>query len=349
MTLSLRGCALTLSLFLLASGPARFDLLPRAQAQGADASVRSAGEREASAADARRAQVLVKGDGFSITVGTLEDHINKQPPGMRTRYSDTDERKALLDSLVRLELLGREALARGMSESRSVRQTVKDGAVQALVRSEIDEKVSAESISTEDIAAFYNTHPDEFHHAAERRASHIATDTREHAVSLIAEAKKTDMRGFAELARKHSLDTETKLRGGDLSFFTRESPRDTSLRKVPDALRSAVFALKAPGDIADEPVAVESQFSVVRLTGERPERHVSLGEAESSIRARLWRERRQQALTHLIDGLRAQQKPQVFADRVDLVKFDDMERRPGGFKPDPLRPVGGSKKSKAPK
>src|SRR6201999_1943336 len=130
---------------------------PRASAETADASVRSAAD------EGRRAQVLVRGDGFSITVGTLEDHINKQPPGMRARYAERDERKALLDSLVRLELLGREAAARGMAESSSVRQTVKDGAVQTLVRTEIDEKVTAESISKDEIAAFYSAHPEEFH------------------------------------------------------------------------------------------------------------------------------------------------------------------------------------------
>jgi parvulin-like peptidyl-prolyl isomerase len=316
---------------------------PTVRAETADASVLRAGD------ESRRAQLLVKGDGISISVGALEDHINRQPPGIRARYIARDEQKALLDSLVRLELLGREAAARGMAESSAVRQTVKDGAVQALVRTEVDEKVTAESISKEDISAFYSAHPEEFHHPAERRASHIAVATREQAVALIAEAKKADMRGFSELARKHSLDAETKLRGGDLAFFTLAPARDPSLRQVPVPLREAVFALKSPGDTGSEPIQVEAQFSIVRFTGERPERHVTLSEAEGSIRARLWRERRHQAVTALIDGLRARQKPQIFAERVDLVKFDDMDRRPTGFRPDPAPAADGGTKAKATK
>jgi peptidyl-prolyl cis-trans isomerase C len=331
----LRSSALALGLTLALHAAAR--------AETADASVLRPRD------EARRAQVLVKGDGFSITVGALEDHINKQPVGLRARYAESQERKALLDSMVRLELLGREATARGMAESSSVRQTVKDGAVQTLVRTEIDEKVTADSISKEDIAAFYSAHPEEFHHPAERRASHIATDKRELAESLIAEAKKTDMRGFSELARKHSLDAETKLRGGDLAFFTREPGRDQTLRQVPTALRQAVFALKALGDIGTEPVQVDNQFSVIRWTGERPERHISLSEAEGSIRARLWRERRQEAVTDMINRLRAQQKPQVFVERVELVKFDDMDKRPTGFMPDPAPQKDGGTKAKATK
>lgn len=330
------GSTLCLGLAFAAAGATRV-----VRAETADASVLSPRE------EARRGQVLVKGDGFSITVGALEDQINKQPVSVRARYADSSEKKALLDSLLRLELLGREAAARGMAESSSVRQTVKDGAVQTLVRNEVDAKVSAESISQEDISAFYSAHPEEFHHAAQRRASHILVPTREQAVSLIAEARKSDMRGFAELARKNSQDAETKLRGGDLAFFTLEPTRDASLRQVPEPLRKAVFALKAPGDVGPEPVQVDSLFSVIRFTGERPERHVTLAEAESSIRARLWRERRQQAVTALIDGLRARQKPQVFADRVDLVKFDDMDKRPSGFMPDPAPTRDGGTKAKA--
>ncbi len=313
------------------------------RADTGDAGALSAAEQS------RRAQVLVKGDGFSITVGTLEDQINKQPLGLRARYAEAEEKKALLDSLVRLELLGREAGTRGLADSSSVRQTVKDGAVQTLVRSEIDEKVTAESVSKEDIAAFYAQHPEEFHHAAQRRASHIALDTLERARELSVEAKKADMRGFSELAKKHSLDAETKLRGGDLSFFTLEPARDASLRQVPEPLRKAVFALKNLGDVSEEPVPVDSQFSIVRFTGERPERHVTLAEAEGSIRARLWRERRQRAVEDLINQLRARQKPQVVAERVDLIKFDDMDKRPSGFMPDPAPARDAGAKAKAAK
>ena len=336
MQAPLRASALGLALFVAALNAAS-----AAAEANSDASTKSP------EAEARRAQVVLKGDGFTITVGELEDQINKQPPPMRTRYAEAAERKALLDSLVRLELLGREASARGMANSPAVRQTVKDGAVQALVRSEVDEKVTAESISREQIAAFYAAHPEEFHHPAERRASHIATDTREHALSLIAEAKKADLRGFAELARKHSLDAETKLRGGDLAFFTREPGRDASLRQVPEPLRKAVFELKSLGDIGEQPVAVEGQFSIIRWTGERPERHVTLADAEGSIRARLWREARQKALNDLINALRAQLKPIVSSERVDLVKFDDMDKRPTGFMPDPPPRSDAGAKAKA--
>jgi hypothetical protein len=290
-----------------------------------------------SADETRRSQVVASGSGFSVTLGQLEDHINKQPAPLRARYAAAEERKALLDNLVRMELLSLEAERRGLGQNPAVLQTVKDGAVQTLLRSEIDEKVTAASITPADIAAYYESHAEDFHHPAERRASHIQLGSEAEAKALLPEAQKADLHAFAELAKHKSLDAETKLRGGDLAFFPLEPGRDASLRKVAMPLRRAVFALKAVGDTSDAPVVVDAHlFSIVRLTGERPERHVSLAEAESSIRSKLWRERRQQAITKLLDGLRSTYKPKTFSERVDAIKFDDMERRPTGFAPDPL-------------
>jgi hypothetical protein len=76
----------------------------------------------------------------------------------------------------------------------------------------------------------------------------------------------------------------------------------------------------------------------VRVTGERPARHVELSDAAPSIRAKLWRERRQKALDALFATLRARDKPQVFAERVQQISFDDMEKRPSGFAPEPVAP-----------
>jgi parvulin-like peptidyl-prolyl isomerase len=302
----------------------------RAEAPRADAGASDAPSEQE---QARRAQVVAKGKGFEITVGTLEDYIGKQPPVLRARYVSADEKKALLNNLVRMELLAHEAEARGFAKSPAVRQTVKDGAAQAMLRSEIDEKITPQSISAQEVADFYAANPSEFNHPAQRRASHILLASEEQAKALLPEAKAADLRNFGELARRHSQDGETKLRGGDLAFFTL-APSEPDSKKVPEPIRKAVFQLKAVGETVERPVAVDGGFSIVRYTGERPERHISLAEADGTIRSRLWRERRQKTVAALIDGLRAKDKPKVFTERVDLIKFDDMDKRPPGFPPE---------------
>ena len=312
--------------------------LPCSSAGATDAGVESAAEQ------ARRGQILAKGEGFSISVGMMEDQINKQPPALRARFRTPEERKALLASMVRLELLAAEAARRGLDQSVSVQQTIKDGAVQGLLHVEIDEKISADTVSKEDIAAYYEANPGDFHHPAQRRASHIALGSEAEAQALLPEAKQADLHAFAEPAKKRSLDTETKLRGGDLGFFPLSPGREDWTRKVPEALRKVTFALAAVGTTAEAPVALGNQFSILRFTGERPERHVSLSEAEGTIRSRLWRERRRKAVDALIDSLRSREHPKVYVERADWVKFDDMDKRPPGFAPDPLprRPAPGA-------
>ncbi len=310
---------------------------PTVVAPGAVAGTPSAAAAPAldPAADlARRKQVVAKVQNIEITLGKIEDHIATQAPMLRTRYNSPEELKKLVDNLVRFELLASEAVRQGYDKNASVVRTVKESTVQNLMRAEIDEKVTPQTVPAEEVKAYYDSHPDEFHRVAMRRASHVLYDTEPEAKAALAEASKVDQRGFSELAKKDSKDIETKLRGGDLGYFSLVPGKDPSETQVHPALRKAAFELKNAGDTS-KVVAVDKHFSIVRLTGERPERHTDLAEAEPSIRTRLWREKRQDAMTKLVEDLRAKDKPETFPERVDLVKLDDMDKGPGGFAPEP--------------
>ena len=324
---ALCGTFIGLAVLTATTGRAEAPQQPSVDAKGNDSA-----ERE------RRDQVVVGGDDIAITVGALEDVIAKQPPVLQSRYRDLEELKGLANNLLRMELIAKEAERRGFSNNMVVKRTVKDSAVQNLIRVEVDEKITPGSITSEDVQAYYEAHRDDFHRPRERRASQILVATQEEAEKVLAQAGEADARRFSQLAREHSLDSSTKLRGGDLGFFT-EAPeaRDSRLPKVHEAVRKAAFELKTVGDITPKPVAVDGQFAIVRLIGERPERHTELAQAESAIRSRLWRTRRREAVDQLIARLRESKKPQVFADRVDLVSFEGMDRRPSGFAPDPVR------------
>ena len=290
---------------------------------------------------ARRSQVVVKAEGSEITVGEIEDYLAAQPPSMRERYRSPEELKKLVDSMLRVELLAAEAARKGYDKNPAVVRTVKDSSVQALLRSEIDAKYSPQTVSAEEVKSYYDTNSAEFHRAAMRRASIIVLESEADAKKLLPEAQKADVRRFAELAKQNSIDPQTKARSGDLGYIGKEpSPTSPSAASVPPSVRSAVFQLKATGDTAAKPVPFEAGFAIVRLTGERPERNTTLAEADLTIRTKLWREQRQQALSSLIEGLRAKDKVQLFADRAEWIKFDDMDKRPPGFAPERPGPAG---------
>src|SRR5262245_65429324 len=48
-------------------------------------------------------------DGQTITVAEFQDRINKQSPYVRARYTSLEQKKDFLDTLVRFEVLDKEA------------------------------------------------------------------------------------------------------------------------------------------------------------------------------------------------------------------------------------------------
>ncbi|HEY8926604.1 MAG TPA: hypothetical protein VIU64_19610, partial [Polyangia bacterium] len=59
------------------------------------------------------AQVVAKVDDTVITLGDVQDGINKQAPFVRARYSTPEKKKEFLDNLIRIEVMAKEAEKRG--------------------------------------------------------------------------------------------------------------------------------------------------------------------------------------------------------------------------------------------
>jgi peptidyl-prolyl cis-trans isomerase D len=119
-----------------------------------------------------------------------------------------------------------------------------------------DELAKQEQVPEAELKAAYDTRASQYRVEEQRRASHILVKTREEAERLLAEVRPAPAK-FGELARKHSQDSGSAAKGGDLGFLG----RGMTVKPFEDAL----FAMKA-GEIAG-PVQSEFGFHVVRLTG----------------------------------------------------------------------------------
>ncbi|MBX3275466.1 MAG: peptidyl-prolyl cis-trans isomerase [Sandaracinaceae bacterium] len=261
---------------------------------------------ERSAEDvARRARQVARVGDVRITVGDVEDAVNEQSPFVRVRYRDPAELEELVRGMVRFELLSRAAARAGLGDDPEVRRAAKTNAVQQLIRRDFDERNTVDAVPRADVQAYYDAHPEEFNTPEMRRAAHIRVASREEALRLLPQARAADTRAFRELAREHSTDPETRLRGGDLRYFDREGrPRNQRDPRVDEGLAAAAFALSEAGETAAEVVAVGDEWSIVRLTSVRPAEVRTYEQAEPTIRLRMWRQSRQGGIEGFVTRLR---------------------------------------------
>jgi peptidyl-prolyl cis-trans isomerase C len=287
--------------------------------------------------EARRAQVLVSyAAGKSLTVGDLEDAVARQSPHLRKRFSDPAELKDLLDKTLRFALLADEAEKRGYDKNATVAQSVKQNSVQALMKADFDEEAQSAAVTDAEVKAYYDEHISEYQRPAMKRASHIVVATLDEAKAILAEAKAADLRTFRTLAREKSIDEATKLRGGDLQYFDPKGKAQPSGEVVvTEAFAKAVSQLKAVGDMVATPIKVDAGFSVAKLTGERPAISRKLAEVTESIRTRIARTRRQEAIDAFVKALQEKTKPEVFPERAEAIVLDTSDLKgtgvPEGF------------------
>jgi len=280
--------------------------------------------------EARRARVFAKVGDAVITVGDLEDGINERSPYARKRFEDPEIVRQYADERVKAELLLQGAERLGYEDDPDVEAYLDRMILQLFMRREIEEAKPVESITDEEVAAYYDEHPEEFRRPEMRRAAHIVVGSREEASDLIQDLRAGASEKFGTIAKQRSLDTETKLRGGDLLYFTKDGRAvGTSEDAVVDpALVAAAFRLADEGDITGKPVDLgEGKWSVLRLTAIRPERVERLDDARNAIRRRMWREDRKEALEALVAKLRAELAPTVHGERVDPIVLEAAKKR----------------------
>lgn len=281
-------------------------------------------EPPASADDARRAKVFATVGSATITVGDLEDTISARSPYARKRFTEPKVLKDFADDRVRNELYYQGAEKLGYADDPDVANFLDKTVVQLFVRKEFEESVTPDDVPAQDVVKYYEEHPEAYRQTEMRRARHILIASKEEAKDILAELAGGDSKTFRELAKARSLDTETKLRGGDLLYFT----ADGKLVGKPDGaeidptLAKAAFRLKKTGTLSKPIDLGDGKWSVLELTGVRPEKVQTLEQATNTIRRKLWREEREAALTKLMTDVRTEVKPEIFAERMNAIVLD---------------------------
>jgi len=266
--------------------------------------------------------VLAKIGDTEITVGEFQDRINRQSPYIRARYTSKEQKLEFLDSLIRFEVLAKEALRRGFDKDPDVIRTMKQVMIQKLMKDQFETKLSPDSIKEDDMRAYFKEHRNDYNKPEEVRVSAIIVKGKAKGKSVAEQAKgeagKTN-KGFRDLVSKHSTDEKTRLRGGDLRYFALDS------KEIPEAVKKAAFALGRTGQVAG-PVAAKGRFYIIKQTGKRKAISKTFEKVKRQIQNRLYRDKRTKAQKSFIDGLRGSAKIKIFDDKLRKVKIDTSAR-----------------------
>jgi peptidyl-prolyl cis-trans isomerase C len=266
--------------------------------------------------------VLAKIDDVQITLAEFQERINRQSPYIRARYTSLEQKKEFLDSLVRFEVLAKEAYRRGLDKDPEVVRTMKQVMIQKLIRDQFDSnaKQNADSlVSDAEMKAYYDANVGEYVKPEEVRVSAIIVKNKAQADRVAIEARgdagKTN-KGFRDLVMKYSADEETKLRGGDLRYL------DATTKDVPAPVVKAAFTLFNTGDVSTAVDAGNGTFYVLKQTGRRKSVTKTFEDAKAQIRNKLFRDKRLQAQKDFVDGLRAKSKIEINEANLAKVRID---------------------------
>jgi peptidyl-prolyl cis-trans isomerase C len=269
---------------------------------------------------------LAKIDDVTITLGEFQERINRQSPYIRARYTSLEQKKEFLESLVRFEVMAKEAYRRGLDKDPEVVRTMKQVMIQKLMRDEFDAKVTADTVADAEMKAYYDANLAEYVKPEEVRVSAIILKNKAQAERVLLEAKgeagKTN-KGFRDLVMKYSSDEETKLRGGDLRYLELQS------KEVPAAVIKGAFGLINTGDVSGVIEAGNGTYYILKQTGRRKSMTKSFDDAKPQIRNKLFREKRMQAQKDFIDNLRAKAKIEINEPNLAKVRIDTSQKTGG--------------------
>jgi peptidyl-prolyl cis-trans isomerase C len=262
---------------------------------------------------------LAKIDDVTITLGELQERINRQSPYIRARYTSLEQKKEFLDSLIRFEVLAKEAFRRGLDKDPEVVRTMKQVMIQRLMRDELDAKITADTVSDTDMKAYYDANLSEYVKPEEVRVSAIILKNRAQAERVAIEARgeagKTN-KGFRDLVNRYTQDEDGKLRGGDLRYF------DAATKDIPAPVVKAAFALINTGDVSTAVDAGNATWYVLKQTGRRKSMTKAFDDAKPAIRNKLFRDKRQLAQKDFVDVLRGSAKIEINEANLAKVRID---------------------------
>ncbi|HEU4533408.1 MAG TPA: peptidyl-prolyl cis-trans isomerase [Polyangiaceae bacterium] len=301
----------------------------------------------ATGAGAGPEEVVARVGPEAITRGELEQRLASMPRLQLSLYGKTPDeiRRNVLERVLVVERLHEQAaVQRGLPERRDLRLRLRDAYRTALARA-LRAEAGAGPPSEADVAAYYEQHRDRFQSPERVQIWRILVATRPEALAVLEEAKKPEgLAGWAELARRSSLDKATSERGGDLGLVAPDGRSHLPAVRVEAAVAEAARKVK-DGELVPEPVPEGDKFAVVWRRASAPPLSRTLEQEAPAIKQLLERQRAEGQTRALLDRLRAELftpgEPRL-VELIDVGRLGELKVKPAsalsGVAPAPAPP-----------
>jgi peptidyl-prolyl cis-trans isomerase C len=272
----------------------------------------------------RRAHTVLTVGARKVTVGELEDHLAAIPPYQLAAFGGSREAiaRAYLDQvLTRDLLLSTGAEQRGLDKQLPTSQLLVRALSSATLRKTRGPYPSAAAVPAEEVRRYYDENRSRFDSPERINLWRILCKTREEAITVLETARREGTIGrYNELAREHSIDKATNLRGGNLGFVGPDGASNEAGVKVDPELVKAALTVK-DGEFVPQPVTEGTAFAIVWRRGTVPANRRTLEESTAQIRAAIFRERTEAAEKALISDLRTKQVKEVNVGLLGLIEL----------------------------
>lgn len=289
--------------FALAGALTTLTVVPRAS-HADDAGTQAEGDAD----KARRARIAVRVGDRTVTVGEIEDRVAGIPAFQLATFGDTPEaalRNYTEQVVVRDLLLGAGAERAGLDKKLPTSHQLRRALSNATLRAARATLRSPAAISDDDIRRFYDENRSRFDSPERINVWRILCKSRDEAATVLATAKREPtIAKYNDLAREHSIDKATNMRGGNLGFVGPDGTSNEAGLKVDPVVVKAAQTVK-DGEFVGQPIAEGENFAVVWRRGTVAPSKRTVEEASQQIRTTLFRERSEAAEKKLIDDLRA--------------------------------------------
>ncbi len=251
----------------------------------------------------------------ALTTERLEERILDEGVLAAQRYLDSDELRAFVEDQIRFELLAYAAIERDLHRDPDVIDAARKVMVRKLLERDLTGEAVGRPVSDGEVATYYERNQSYYLQPAMRRIAHIQLspddDGRNLANNLLDQLQRREEdrdRQFRQLVLRHSLDTETRARGGELLFKTAEDLTDD----FGLSFSREIFGRSEDGLVL-QPVQSTRGWHVVWVLSRRPELVRPLEEVREEIVEKLLEKQRANSFDRYLNALR-ERHPVVLHD-----------------------------------